>query len=158
MAWPAAFLAAFLFAVSAVLMLALAFRPAVEVSDERIAIGKRVIAWTDVRRVDRTGWVSPLVLYLTLSNNRRVILVYPGGMTASNNLCRHIRRNATAALLDGKPYSEVWGELAPPSPRKPLPAPRYRLLTEEDEADVERMFQRLKSVGHLDSKNSSDES
>lgn len=158
LAWPPAFLAAFLFLVSAALVLILAFRPAIEVTDERLSIGRHSIAWRDVRRVDRTGWVSPLVLYLTLSNNRRIVLVYPGGMDASNSLCRHIRRNATAALLDGKPYTEVWGEPVTTAPRKPLPAPRYRLLTEEDEADVERMFQRLKSVGHLDSKNSSDES
>ena len=38
--------------------------------------------------------------------------------------------------------------------RKTVPAPRYPLLLPEDEAEVERMFQRLKSVGHFDQKTS----
>jgi hypothetical protein len=156
--WAPVYIAAFLFVVSAAIMLILALRPVIEITDERITIGKKSIPWGDIRRVDRTGWVSPLVLYMTLVNSRRVLLVYPGGMDASNSLCRHIRRNATAALLDGKPYTEVWGDPPPPPPRKPLPTPRYRLLTEEDEAEVERLYQRLKTVGNLDSKNSSDES
>lgn len=139
-------------------MLALAFRPSIEVSENHIAIGKRVIPWSDIRRVDRTGWISPLVVNLTLNNNRRILVIYPGGMDASNSLSRHIRRNAVAALLDGKPYAEVWGDPSVPSQHRPLPSPRYRLLTEDDEAEVERLYQRLKSVGNLDSKNSSDES
>jgi hypothetical protein len=158
LSWAPAYLAAFLFVVSAGLMFALALRPSIELSEERIRIGTRSIPWCDIRRVDRTGWVSPLVLYLTLANSRRVVLIYPGGKDASNSLCRHIRRNASAALLDGKPYAEVWGEPPSPALRKPLPAPRYRLLTEEDEAEVERLYQRLKTVGNLDSKSSSDES
>jgi hypothetical protein len=32
-----------------------------------------------------------------------------------------------------------------------------RAATAEDEAEVERLYQRLKTVGHLDQKNSSDE-
>ena len=34
---------------------------------------------------------------------------------------------------------------------------RYRLLCPEDEEEVERMFQRLKSVGHLESKDAQEE-
>jgi len=36
--------------------------------------------------------------------------------------------------------------------RKLLPGPRYPLLSEADEADAERLYQRLKTVGHLDPK------
>jgi hypothetical protein len=36
--------------------------------------------------------------------------------------------------------------------RRQLPSPRYQLLRPEDEAEVERLFQRLKTVGHLDPK------
>ena len=158
LSWAPSFLAGFLFVLTAALLFALAFRPSIEVSEDHIAIGKRVIPWADIRRVDRTGWLSPLVLNLTLNDNRRVLVIYPGGMDASNSLSRHIRRNAVVALLDGKPYAEVWGEPARTPERRPLPSPRYRLLTEEDEAEVERLYQRLKSVGNLDSKNSSDES
>jgi hypothetical protein len=38
-----------------------------------------------------------------------------------------------------------------------MPSPRYPLLRPEDEAEVERLYQRLKAVGHLDPKNSPDE-
>ena len=49
--------------------------------------------------------------------------------------------------------------------RPPVPAPDqrefpsayYPLLRPEDEAEVERLYQRLKAVGRLDSRNSSDE-
>jgi len=33
-------------------------------------------------------------------------------------------------------------------------APRYRILRPEDEAEVERLYQRLKTVGNLDQKTS----
>jgi hypothetical protein len=62
------------------------------------------------------------------------------------------------ALIDGIPYRQYWGEvLTANSGRKMLPSPRYRLLLPEDEAEVERLYQRLKAVGHIDPKNSSDE-
>ena len=41
--------------------------------------------------------------------------------------------------------------------RKQAPVPRYRVLRPEDEAEVERLYQRLKTVGNLDQKNSTDE-
>ncbi len=155
--WAPAFVPAGLFVVSGVLVLALALRPAIEIQESHLAVGKRIIPWAEIRRVDTTGWVSPLILDLTLSDNRRLRLVYPGDMDSSSSLTRHLRRSAKFALLDGRPYAEVWGESGT-TERKALASPRYRLLTEDDEAEVERMFQRLKTVGNLDSKNSSDES
>jgi len=54
-----------------------------------------------------------------------------------------------------------------PATRHQMPAPsverrestpyRYPLLLPEDEAEVERLYQRLKTVGRLDSKSSADE-
>jgi hypothetical protein len=41
--------------------------------------------------------------------------------------------------------------------RKEAQIPRYRILRPEDEAEVERLYQRLKTVGNLDQKNSTDE-
>jgi hypothetical protein len=52
-------------------------------------------------------------------------------------------------LGDGIPYRQFWGESAD---GKQIPPPRYPLLRPEDEDEVERMFQRLKSVGRLDEK------
>jgi hypothetical protein len=37
-----------------------------------------------------------------------------------------------------------------------LPPPRYPVLPPEEEEEVERMFQRLKSVGHFDQRSSDD--
>ena len=47
--------------------------------------------------------------------------------------------------------------LAAGSDRRQAPPPRYRVLRPEDEAEVERLYQRLKTVGNLDQKNSTDE-
>jgi len=55
------------------------------------------------------------------------------------------------------PYRQYWGEMTPAGDRKPSPPPRYRILLPEDEAEVERLYQRLKTVGNLDQKNSTDE-
>lgn len=158
LAWAPAFLPAVLFVLSAALLVFLAVRPAVEIHDTHLAIGSRRIPWADIRRVDRTGWISPLVLNLTLFDDSRTLLIYPGDLDAANSLLRHIRRGAREALIDGIPYRQFWGEaLAPAADHQQLPSPRYRLLSPEDEADVERLYQRLKSVGHLDPKNSSDD-
>ena len=43
--------------------------------------------------------------------------------------------------------------LASGGERKQAPPPRYRILRPEDEAEVERLYQRLKTVGNLDQKN-----
>jgi len=69
---------AVLFLVTSVLLLALAVRPAIRVYDAHIEIGKRVIPWQDIQRVDRTGWISPLVVKLTLFDDETVTIVYPG--------------------------------------------------------------------------------
>ncbi len=54
----------FSFFLTAAMLLALAFRPVIKVYDAHLEIGKRIIPWQDVRRVDRTGWISPLVVKL----------------------------------------------------------------------------------------------
>jgi hypothetical protein len=55
-------------------------------------------------------------------------------------------------LIDGIPYKQFWGEVLPSVERRQLPSPKYQLLRPDDEAEVERLFQRLKTVGHLDPK------
>jgi hypothetical protein len=149
-------IAAALFAIPAVALLVLAFRPAIEIHDACLRIGRLEIPWTQVRRLDQTGWNVPLVVYLTLTDDRRVALMYPGDLDSSASLLRHLRRSAREALLDGVPYRQFWGE--PPAAAPPRIAPmRYPLLRPEDEDEVERMFQRLKSVGHLEQRRDADE-
>jgi hypothetical protein len=148
--WSPAWIAAVLFIGSAAILLVLALQPSVEVYEHHLALGKRVIQWSEIRRLDRTSWISPLVVQLTLTGERRLTLVYPGDIDSGKSLLRHLRRCARNALIDGIPYKQFWGEALPSQERRHLPSPRYQLLRPEDEAEVERLFQRLKTVGHLD--------
>jgi hypothetical protein len=149
---------AVLFVLIAAALFAMALRPAVEVHEGYLSIGRRIIPWMDIRRLDRTGWVSPLIVRITLFDDSRLVLVYPGDLDSCNSLLRHLRRLSRDALIDGIPYRQYWGEvLASGGERKQPPAPRYRVLRPEDEAEVERLYQRLKTVGNLDQKKSTDE-
>lgn len=153
-----AYVPVLLFVLTACVLFLLAARPAVEVHEGYLTIGKRMIPWMDIRRLDRTGWISPLIVRITLFDDSRVLLIYPGDLDSCNSLLRHLRRLSRDALIDGIPYRQYWGEvLAAGGERKQLPAPRYRVLRPEDEAEVERLYQRLKTVGNLDQKNSTDE-
>jgi hypothetical protein len=147
--WLPALVPALLFAASGALVSWLACRPVVEVEERGLRIGARRIAWREIRRVDQTGWISPLVLHLTLASGERVRLIYPGPVESSNLLLRLVQRNSTGALLNGVPYRQIWGEPAAAQPRGAA-KPRYRLLTEADEAEVERLYHKLKAAGRLD--------
>lgn len=86
------------------------------------------------------------------------MLIYAGDPDSSNSLLRHLRRYSREALIEGVPYRQFWGEAAPSNSERKHPVPKqYPLLLAEDEAEVERLFQRLKSVGHIDPKSSSEE-
>ncbi len=148
----------FLLVLTAAILFVLAARPVIEVHDGYLTIGKRIVPWMDIRRLDRTGWISPLIVRLTLFDDSRFLLVYSGDPDSCHSLLRHLRRLSRDALIDGIPYRQYWGEvLASGAERKQPPAPRYRVLRPEDEAEVERLYQRLKAVGNLDQKNSTDE-
>jgi hypothetical protein len=152
-----AFVPATLFFVTAAMLLALAFRPAIKVYDAHLEIGEKIIPWQDVRRVDRTGWISPLVVKLSLYDDDTVILVYPGEVDCCKHLLRTVRQMSTNAMIDGIPYRQYWGELLGANEAKQLNAPRYRVLRPEDEEEVERLYFLLKTVGHIDPRNSGDE-
>jgi hypothetical protein len=157
--WTPSWIAAGLFAISALLMIAVTLRPVVEIHETHLAIGRMQIPWRDIRRIDQTGWNTPLAVMLTLRSQQRIMLLYPGDLDSSSSLLRHLRRFSREALLDGIPYREYWGEHTVPevSSEKDAEAAapaRYPVLRAEDEEEVERLFQRLKSVGHLESKNS----
>ena len=160
--WTPSWIAAGLFAISALLMIAVTLRPVVEIHETHLAIGRIQIPWREIRRIDQTGWNTPLAVMLTLRSQQRIMLLYPGDLDSSSSLLRHLRRFSREALLDGIPYREYWGEHAAAETIEAAsdkdadaaaPA-RYPVLRAEDEEEVERLFQRLKSVGHLESKNS----
>jgi Protein of unknown function (DUF3093) len=163
--WSAAWIPAVLFASLAGALVALSRRPAIEIHPHYLRVGSRSIDWSDIQAVDRAGWFVPLLVFLTLTNGRRVMLIYAGDPDSSRALLRHLRRFAREALIDGLPHEDYWSDPQPvtqdnliePERSIVVPAPRYPLLREEDEAEVERLYQRLKSVGHLDPKPGTDE-
>jgi len=200
--WPPSWIAAALFALSGVGLSLVTLRPAIEIHESHLVIGRMAIPWGEIKRIDQTGWNSPLAVYLTVRGEHRYMLLYPGDPESASSLLRHLRRFSHEALLDGIPHSEFWGkpliaaedgevgtdaetlsafdadgfesnaysnnldpemnvpfddELNPAKdldPARMEPLARYPLLRAEDEEEVERMFQRLKSVGHLESKSS----
>jgi hypothetical protein len=157
LSWPACWIGTGLCLAIAILVLYLASRPAVEIYEGHVKIGKHAIPWRHIRRLDRSANV-PLMVRLTLADKTRILVIYPGDPNSSSGLLRSLRRHSREALIDGVPYRQFWGEAAVSAiARKKLEPPRYPLLLPDDEAEVERMFQRLKSVGHLDQKTSSED-
>jgi hypothetical protein len=155
--WTPAFCPALLFFFTGALLIALALRPAIKVFDSHLEVGKRVIPWHDIRRVDRTGWISPLVARLTLFDDEVVMLVYPGEVDCCKHLLRTLRQMASNAMIDGIPHRQYWGEMVGSAEARQIVAPRYRVLRPEDEEEVERLYFLLKTVGHIDPRNSGDE-
>lgn len=158
--WAPSWIAAALFAVSGAVVGLLAMRPVIEIHAAHLTVGKMAIPWLEIKSVDQTGWSAPLALFLTIRGDHRILIFYAGDQESCCSLLRHIQRFSRAALLDGIPHHEFWGE-APADPpetgkllqavRKDAPV-RYPLLCPEEEEEVERMFQRLKLVGHLELK------
>lgn len=151
--WEPAWIAAGAFAISALAILIFALRPAIEIFETHLSVGRRAVAWGDIRRLDQTGWNAPLAVYLTLADGHRFLILYPGDLDSSTSLLRHLRRYSRDALLDGIPYRQFWGEAATER-KQAVPHPRYPLLRPEDEDEVEKMFQKLKSVGRIDGRGS----
>ena len=60
-------------------------------------------------------------------------------------------------MIDGIPYRQYWGEMLGMSETRQLAAPRHRVLRPEDEEEVERLYFLLKTVGHIDPRNSGEE-
>ena len=152
--WHPAFIPSALFVLTGALLLVMAFRPAIQVTGSCLEIGKRVIPWSDIRRVDRTGWISPLIVKLTLYDDEVVTIVYPGEVDCCKHLLRTIRQYSRDASIDGIPHRQYWGEIINAAEAEKMAPPRYRLRRPEDEEDVERLYFLLKTVGNIDPRNS----
>ncbi len=158
MSWRPAFIPASLFMVWSVILYYLSTRPAVEVREAGFRIGSEMFYWHHLARVDSTVWNSPLLLNITLRNGRKVRLLYPGDVESCRRLLRQMRRMARDAVIDGLPYREYWGETAPTRvDHEKLTAPKPRIVRPDDEEEIERLFQQLKTAGSLDSKTSAED-
>jgi hypothetical protein len=117
---------------------------------------------------------SPLVLKLKLTNSRQKMLIYPGEPERIAKLIVSLRKNSRFATFDGVSYHDYWswnnlsgtddglagglnkekssGLTNPPNSPNPPAGPPVRMLSPEDEDEVERLYQKLKTVGRLDSR------
>ena len=103
---PTAWIATVLFGIPGILLLILAFQPPIEVYEHHLVLGRRIIPWAEIRRLDRTSWMTPLIVNLTLTGDRRVVLDLPG---------RYRRQQkpspASSAVRERRP--DRWHSLSP---------------------------------------------
>ncbi len=147
--WRPAIVPAVIFLASAAFLFWLSLQPTIEVTDRELAIGTRIVPWSAITRIETTGWLTPLVLKLDLEGGRRILLVYAGDLESSGRLKEVVCECAPHAMLDGQPQGQRQATIVV---RRGSSAEveKHAILTMEDEAEVERMFQRLREVGHLD--------
>lgn len=151
---PLAFIPAFLCAVTAGVVFWLASRPSIRVSDTQFNVGERTIAWREVREINGSRLVSPLVLRIKLTNARKRLVVFPGEPERIARLMYQLRKNSYLATFDGVAYRDYWTwssmtALRGDSPTLEQPV---RMLSPEEEEEIERMYQKLKTVGRLDTR------
>jgi hypothetical protein len=165
---PLAFIPALLCATTAAAIFWLAARPPIRLGETQFNIGERSIAWREVREVNRSrfnhsGFVSPLILHLKLTNARYKFLIYAGEPDRVDRLLKAVRKNSHLATFDGVSYRDYWmwadplgDEERPALP--PASPPPVHLFSREDEDEIERLYQKLKAVGRLDSRSSNKDS
>lgn len=138
-------------------------RPAIEIHATHLVVGLERYTWNQIRVLDHSGWLAPLVVKVGLQDKSSFRLIYPGDLDSATMLLRELRRNADSAMIDGVPHREYWRTTEvdvpedAPTPRQRMTGgvtdkPKYPLLSPGEEDEVERLYQRLKTVGHLDSK------
>lgn len=149
---PLAFIPGFLCAVTAAALFWLAARPAVRVGETQFNIGERAIAWREVREINSSKFVSPLVLFLKLTNSRRKVLIFPGEPHRIAHLIAQLRKNSYLASFDGVAYRDfwTWASLTGLPNDTPVMEQPVRMLTPDEEDEIERMYQTLKTAGRLD--------
>jgi hypothetical protein len=135
----------------------LAGRPPIRIGETQFNIGERAIAWREVREINRSRFLSPLILTVKLTNARQKILVFPGEPDRIERLMFQLRKHSEMATFDGVAYKDYWTWLSLSGGRgdtSTLDQP-VRMLSAEEEDEIERMYQKLKTVGRLDSRGDS---
>lgn len=149
--YPLAFIPGGLLAIATGGLFWLGSRPEVKILPTQFNVGERAIAWREVREIN-TGLSSPLVVQIRLTNGRQKLLVFPGENEKIARLMYQLRRHSFLASFDGVAYRDfwTWSTLNDGTRGRPALEQPVRMLSSEDEEEIERMFQKLKTVGRLD--------
>ena len=149
---PLAFIPGGLCALTAGILFWLSTRPTIRVGESQFNIGERAIAWREVREINSSKFVSPLVLSLKLTNSRRKLLIFPGEPERVAHLIAQLRKSAYLATFDGVAYRDfwTWASLTGLPGDTPVMEQPVRMLAQDEEDEIERMYQTLKTVGRLD--------
>jgi hypothetical protein len=160
---PLAFIPGFLCAITSAVLFWLSARPPVRTGESQFNIGERAIAWREVREINSSRFLSPLILKIRLTNARHLTLIYPGEPERIEQLLFQLRKNSQLASFDGVAHRDYWTWLSlngSQNENTVLEQP-VRMLSAEEEDEIERLYQKLKTVGRLDSRgdssNTSDE-
>lgn len=154
---PLAFIPGGLCALTSIALFWLSTRPAIRVGENQFNIGERAIAWREVREINSSRFASPLVLSLKLTNSRRKLLVFPGEPERIGHLVAQLRKNAHLASFDGVAYRDfwTWASMSGLPGDVPVSEQPVQMLKQEEADEIERMYQTLKTVGRLDTADSS---
>lgn len=158
----AALVPAILLITSSACLFYLYSRPAIEIHPTHVVVGQERYTWNQIRLLEHSGWLAPLVVKVGLQDKSEFRVIYPGDLESATMLLREMRLHAESAMIDGVPHREYWrGEAKaqeatlvaqPRAAGSVTDKPKYPLLSPGEEDEVERLYQRLKKVGHLDSK------
>ena len=151
-----AFVPGALCALTAGILFWLATLPPIRVGVTQFHIGERTIAWQEVREINSSRFLSPLILKLKLTNSRRKTLIFPGEPEQIARLMYQLRKNSSWAKFDGVAYRDywTWNDIKEQNGVDSTNDNPVRMLNQNDEEEIERMYQKLKSVGRLDSRES----
>jgi len=156
--WPPALIPAVLLLFSSGLLFFLAYRPVIVIRETSCSVGDKDFLWSEVERVDSARWPSPLLLQIRLRGGRVLRLIYAGEPANAVKLLRQMRRLSRGARIEGVPYKQYWGEDLPGAGEAARSSPpRYRVVRPEEEEEIERLYQKLKSVGRTDRQSSPEE-
>ncbi|MBV8552009.1 MAG: hypothetical protein JOY54_11970 [Acidobacteriaceae bacterium] len=151
---PLAFIPGFFCAITGVGLFWLSVRPAIRIGDSQFNMGERAIAWREVREINTGRFLSPLVLKIHLTNSRHRLLIYPGEPERIEKLLFQLRKHSQFATFDGVAYRDYWTWLSMNGTRSENPVldQPVRMLSPEEEDEIERMYRKLKAVGRIDSR------
>ena len=151
--FPLAFIPCGLFAIATAISFWLGSRPEIKILPTQFNVGERAIAWREVRELN-TGLSYPLVVRIKLTNSRQKLLVFPADGQKIARLMYQLRRHSFLASFDGVAYRDfwTWSTLNNAVREQPALEQPVRMLSVEEEDEIERMFQKLKSVGRLDTR------